>query len=672
MELVWVLLNLVGAVSYAVFTTTFLAILQASSFIKRIWFKLGVWEKNVHGQELTMKQCTNLAEYQRQARKLDSMRANIVMWKKEVASPMYEYTIILHRRDRLRTYRRARKTKALVAEVRENLSNRFLGGLNNEELYMHCAIGTKDLIESYNTEVKKALKYIADCSEMSLEKKKNLFSDISIAYGRTALMLSGGLGSGMYHWGVIKCLLEAQLLPPVICGANVGAFFTAVLGLCTDEDLTEMFTSTSSVDFSAFERQEQLQHGVFHRRLVRFLTRFVVMDAKIFEQFCKDNFSDMTFAEAYRRSNRPISITLTHTARKEYPTILNHITTPDVLLWSAVAASCAQPLVFEPVSLMVKDSHGNISPYIGEEVSHTWAEVHLRSNLPMEQLRQQFRVNHFIVSQVNGHAIPVIRTLQSTSRKHFLHRMLMRFGQEFAFYLRLTAELFHSTSMLRLLEPIKGDVTITPHISTTYLANSMQRIDHVSLARHTELGQQAAFRFVSMIETKCGIERSLQSHLRSIVAQSAESQVPTPTARSRTGTPTRVSSPLPTPPMLSPARRRSPNHRPRAPHQFSSTSLTESVSASLQRFLHTSPTSSSSSLPSSFNTSTDTSTSSSAPVPPSTCLHSPKPSYSQAQMLQLLKTPAAGLSFRSPTANPRSSFSIHTPGADVEELDTVE
>ena len=34
----------------------------------------------------------------------------------------------------------------------------------------------------------------------------------------------------MLHFGVVKCLAEQKLLPPVICGASIGALVAALLG----------------------------------------------------------------------------------------------------------------------------------------------------------------------------------------------------------------------------------------------------------------------------------------------------------------------------------------------------------------------------------------------------------------------------------------------------------
>jgi predicted acylesterase/phospholipase RssA len=42
-------------------------------------------------------------------------------------------------------------------------------------------------------------------------------------YGRSALCLSGGATIAYYHYGVIKGLLEEDMLPRVITGASAGS-----------------------------------------------------------------------------------------------------------------------------------------------------------------------------------------------------------------------------------------------------------------------------------------------------------------------------------------------------------------------------------------------------------------------------------------------------------------
>ena len=85
-----------------------------------------------------------------------------------------------------------------------------IGNSSDPELYRHCHLGTKRIIEKYIDEVIKSLRtiYMADPSNLSIEKKLEFFSETRHSYGRTALMLSGGATFGKYHFGLLKALHE--------------------------------------------------------------------------------------------------------------------------------------------------------------------------------------------------------------------------------------------------------------------------------------------------------------------------------------------------------------------------------------------------------------------------------------------------------------------------------
>merc|ERR1712232_66271 len=115
---------------------------------------------------------------------------------------------------------------------------------------------------------------------------------------------------------------------------------------------------------------------------------------------------DMTFQEAYDRTGRVINITVTPQTKgqdgRDFPQLLNYITTPHVVIWSAAVASCSIPGVFAPVELLRKNINGEIVPYSPEGMK--WTDGSIECDLPVQRLKELFNVNHFIVSQVNVHA----------------------------------------------------------------------------------------------------------------------------------------------------------------------------------------------------------------------------------------------------------------------------
>lgn len=73
---------------------------------------------------------------------------------------------------------------------------------------------------------------------------------------------------------------------------------------------------------------------------------------------------DMTFHEAYERTGRIINITVSPGSRYETSRLLNYLTAPDVLVWSASCASCALPGLFPGVELVRKDINGRKVPCV--------------------------------------------------------------------------------------------------------------------------------------------------------------------------------------------------------------------------------------------------------------------------------------------------------------------
>ena len=45
------------------------------------------------------------------------------------------------------------------------------------------------------------------------------------------------------------------------------------------------------------------------------------------------------------------------------PRLLNYLTSPNVVLWSAVCASCALQMLFDEVVILAKDSSGTLRPW---------------------------------------------------------------------------------------------------------------------------------------------------------------------------------------------------------------------------------------------------------------------------------------------------------------------
>ena len=56
----------------------------------------------------------------------------------------------------------------------------------------------------------------------------------------------------------------------------------------------------------------------------------------------------------------------------EMPRLLNYVTSPDVVIWSAVVASCAVPKFFKSGHLVAKTKTGDFAPW--NSTKDTWID----------------------------------------------------------------------------------------------------------------------------------------------------------------------------------------------------------------------------------------------------------------------------------------------------------
>ena len=132
----------------------------------------------------------------------------------------------------------------------------------------------------------------------------------------------------------------------------------------------KLWDSDAPVDLTAFE--ELGRAGSARRKVVRLLKEGVLMDVEKLVKLCKDNVGDVTFAEAYQKTGRIINITLPHKSQNRGGSqLLNYLTAPHVLLWSAACASCAQAGLYKSVELLIKNEKNELQPmYASGRVDH--------------------------------------------------------------------------------------------------------------------------------------------------------------------------------------------------------------------------------------------------------------------------------------------------------------
>ena len=109
---------------------------------------------------------------------------------------------------------------------------------------------------------------------------------------------------------------------------------------------------------------------------------------------------DMTFLEIYEKNKWNLNISVTDGMRQGESRLLNYLTAPNVVVWSAVLASCAIPGCFESVELMIKTESGDLKPYYMTKLKGNFKFIDgsVACDLPMQRMSELFNINTFIVS----------------------------------------------------------------------------------------------------------------------------------------------------------------------------------------------------------------------------------------------------------------------------------
>ena len=470
------------------------------------------------------------------ARHLDEIEGRLE-WKHEPSSLLYDAKRIQQQCAEMTRLKAEGDFVAMSYWLRSSMQ-RNLGGMGNPKLHNHCHVGTKALIENYHEEMLRMLRNVCHCrdQDIALDDKLNFFAESRHALGKTALLLSGGASLGMYHFGVMKALHLQGLLPRVISGSSAGAIVLAILGTKTDDELHALFTTGPE----HFQDQIRLDffsaNGSLHRKLKRVLTQGVVMDIVKLQEAVRFNIGDVTFAEAYSRTGRIINITVSPGNAFERPLLLNYLTAPNVLVWSAASASCALPGLYESVQLKAKDQRGDVVLYHMSDVK--WTDGSLEQDLPIHRLKELFNVNYLIVSQTNPHAIPFVTddgersSQQRAGQPGLLRRAICRAAGALSYLVcseimlrchqLVGLGLAPGVLSLLLSQQYIGDVTIVPPLTLEGYAHIISNPTMASLQRFVQVAQQRTWPIIEQIRLNCQVEMVLDECVRVLAHRKQE------------------------------------------------------------------------------------------------------------------------------------------------------
>ncbi|KAB8240191.1 acyl transferase/acyl hydrolase/lysophospholipase [Aspergillus flavus] len=457
---------------------------------------------------------------------------------------------------------------------------RNLGNITSPRLSLHAYAGTKLLIDDYITQVALSIQHVtalhtATVSEgrFDSQAKLELLHDTRQAFGRTTLLLQGGSIFGLCHLGVVKALHLQGLLPRIITGTATGALIAALVGVHTEDELLT-FLNGDGIDLTAFDRQRKIRLDAGNnpwlpyttgdswlwtllRRVQRYIRKGYFLDAEVLEECVRANLGDLTFEEAYARSKRILNITVATSDKGSTPNLLNYLTAPNVLIWSAaVASNASSNSLYQPVTIYCKDETGSIVPWglsrhgssqSGRRTEYTDAES------PLTRIAELFNVNHFIVSQARPYLIPFLRSDvnlldRRPTGQWSITRSLMRLvATEIRHRLRqldYVGLLPQALARLLIEETIPGpNLTLVPDLSLKDFTKLFQNPDKESLAQWILRGERGTWPAISALKVRCVIEIELDKGYQ-VVRRRRPAENPSSSVQHTMGRPQLVKIPV--------------------------------------------------------------------------------------------------------------------------------
>ncbi|KAF2637136.1 hypothetical protein P280DRAFT_492738 [Massarina eburnea CBS 473.64] len=465
------------------------------------------------------------------------------LWRQNPTSKYYDYRLIYERLQAIIEAREEDDILGLVSLLRSGLV-RNLGNITAPRLFNRAYAGTKLLIEDYITQVALAIEHVTSypvsrATGLTNQNKLDVMHDTRQAFGRSVLVLQGGAIFGLCHLGVVKALHLRGLLPRIIAGTATGALIAALVGVHTEDELLE-FLKGSSINVTAFTQQsgsgnDEGRPSSWFQTLVRRIKRFIregyFLDVSVLEKVVRANVEDLTFQEAYLKTKRVLNITVSTTGRGGVPNVLNYLTAPNVLIWSAALASNASAsTLYHPVTLLCKDDQDNIIPWspASETTFRPWTHASYSDTResPLHRIAELFNVNHFIVSQARPYLAPFLRSdlhhphpsSTSTSTSPFssfffslpLLRLMVMEIQHRLHQLNELSLLPPSIRRFLLDESVPGtSLTLVPELTPTDFFKLLENPTAEALDYWILRGERSVWPAVGALKIRCAVEVEL-------------------------------------------------------------------------------------------------------------------------------------------------------------------
>lgn len=528
------------------------SIIRSLPIISRLLPAIEPKQEQIQSLLTQQKEATSYKQWYDICLQLDSLLNNDA-WKLDPKSDLFDYEFVKQSLETLREARIQKDYKLLLYLVRTTWI-RNIGNMGNVNLYRHSYVGTKKIIEDFIAECELSLDYLVNDEGVELDDRYLLGMLIQTRknIGRTALVLLGGSTFGIFHIGVLATLLESNLLPRIVSGSSSGSIMASILCCCTFEETIELLSTVTEKKFLIFgddsdleqhnkeqqdldsenipdgEKKKKLNNPGLRRplkQLAHLLKYGTLFDISGLKATMLGFVGDLTFREAYNRTGKILNITVSPASIHEQTRLLNYLTAPNCLIWSAVCASCSVPGIFPSTSIYEKNTRtGEIQEW-NNDSSVKYVDGSVDNDLPITRLLEMFNVDHIIACQVNPHVVPFLKMSVtcvggeienevSSRLKSFLTNIYDFMSSEVIHYLEVLHEagigLNLSTKFISILsQQYSGDITILPDFNIKDFTKIFDNPTPAFLLECIVRGARAAWPKITVIKNHCGVEFAL-------------------------------------------------------------------------------------------------------------------------------------------------------------------
>lgn len=498
----------------------------ASSFV---WSPVRIAKRDLYDADLYL-------EWIQRTAAIDRLLGAYV-WRHNYTSTKYDFHLIGERLKLLQESRASGDPLRIISVFRQLLIRNF-GGIASKELFTKLYAGTKTLIEDYIAEVLTCLDFVDkyelhrgnrhhhDMNPAQFRQMKlDFFHDARQSFGATALILQGGSLFGLCHLGVVKALYFKGLLPRIVSGNAVGGAVAALVCSLADQDLIPVLVNLAEQmrdsNIAEWNTDVDERYGLL---LENIIVKGYSQDVLLFLKFVREQLGDLTFEESYARTEKVLNITI-NPLHPAIPQLLNYVTLPNMVIWSAIYALIGTRVLLDRVLLYIKNISGEVVPYetpVPEVVFYPLDHAQSRAQvLPYQRLTDLFNVNHFVILLARPYLLPLIgndiRPLLTLNR--FMRKVQLLVAIELQYRFQVLLQLHRLPRLVARLAVDEqtprtntGEITIVPELK--YYVKDVSKLFEVhnyveNMPYWIKVGEKATWGVFGLLWVRCAVEFAL-------------------------------------------------------------------------------------------------------------------------------------------------------------------